>query len=86
MTRALASTARNTEETQNLRDLVRTIEVICWTIGLLIGAAIVLGAPLIATHWLQSSQLSAGESAIFCAIDWGPYPLSLALNFLCEWP
>ena len=86
MTRELASTARSSEETQNLRDLVRTIEVIYWTVGLLIGAVIVLGAPLIATHWLQSSQLSADELRVYCAIDWAPDPLPLALNFLCERP
>jgi O-antigen/teichoic acid export membrane protein len=61
MTRELAATARLAEEAQNVRDLVRTMEVIYWTIGLFIGVAIVLGAPLIAAHWLQSSQLSAVE-------------------------
>ena len=78
MTRALASTARNGEETQNLRDLVRTIEVICWTIGLLIGAAIVLGAPLIATHWLQSSQLSEGQLRVSVQL--------IGVLILCRWP
>src|ERR1700722_5792725 len=61
MMRELASTARRGEEAQYQRDLVRTIEVICWTIGLLIGAIIVFGAPLIATHWLDNSQLSERE-------------------------
>lgn len=61
MTRELAATARLAEEAQDVRDLVRTMEVVYWTIGLFIGAAIVLGAPLIVAHWLQSSQLSAVE-------------------------
>ena len=61
MTRELAATARLVEEAQNVRDLVRTMEVVYWTVGLLIGATIVLGAPLIASHWFQSSQISAGE-------------------------
>jgi O-antigen/teichoic acid export membrane protein len=61
MTRELATTVRLAEEAQNVRDLVRTMEVVYWTLGLLIGAIIVLGAPLIANHWLQSSQLPAGE-------------------------
>jgi O-antigen/teichoic acid export membrane protein len=61
MTRELAATVRLAEEAQNVRDLVRTMEVVYWTLGLLIGAIIVLGAPLIANHWLQSSQLPAGE-------------------------
>ena len=61
MTRELAATAPLAEEAQNVRDLVRTMEVVYWTVGLLVGAIIVLGAPLIASHWLQSGQLSVGE-------------------------
>lgn len=61
MTRELAATVRLAEEAQNVRDLVRTMEVVYWTVGVLIGAIIVLSAPLIANHWLQSSQLPAGE-------------------------
>ena len=61
MTRELAASARRAEGAQDVRDLVRTMEVVYWTIGLFIGAAIVLGAPLIAAHWLQSSQISAVE-------------------------
>jgi O-antigen/teichoic acid export membrane protein len=78
MTRELASTARSVEETQNVRDLVRTIEVICWIVGLFIGASIVLGAPLIATHWLQSGQLSEGELR-------GSVQL-IGVLILCRWP
>lgn len=78
MTRELASTARSSEEAQNVRDLVRTIEVICWTVGLFIGAAIVLGAPIIATHWLQSSQISAGELRVSVQL--------IGVLILCRWP
>jgi O-antigen/teichoic acid export membrane protein len=78
MTRELASTARRGEETQYVRDLVRTIEIICWAVGLLIGTIIVLGAPLIATHWVQSSQLSADELRASVQL--------IGLLVLCRWP
>jgi O-antigen/teichoic acid export membrane protein len=77
MMRELAATARRAEEAQNVRDLVRTIEVIFWTLGLLIGVSIVLGAPLIATHWLQSSQLSAGELRTSVQL--------IGILILCRW-
>ena len=78
MTRELAATARRTEEAQQVRDLVRTIEVVCWTFGLLIGATIVLSAPLIATRWLRSSQLSPGELRTSVQL--------IGILILCRWP
>lgn len=78
MIRELASTARRGEEAQNVRDLVRTIEVICWSIGLLIGATIVLGAPLIANHWLQSGQLSERELQTSVQL--------IGVLIFCRWP
>jgi O-antigen/teichoic acid export membrane protein len=78
MMRELAATARRAEEAQHVRDLARTIEVICWTLGLFIGASIMLGAPLIATHWLQSSQLSPGELRNSVGL--------IGVLILCRWP
>ena len=78
MMRELASTARRAEGAQHARDLVRTIEVICWIIGLVIGAIIVLGAPMIATHWIQSSQLSTGELRSYVQL--------IGVLILCRWP
>ncbi len=40
------------------RDLVRTLEVGYWIIGVFLGIIVYFGAPLIAKYWLQSSQLS----------------------------
>ena len=40
------------------RDLVRTLEVFYWAIGVLLGLAVYFGAPFIATTWLQTSELS----------------------------
>lgn len=78
MTRELAATARRTEEAQHVRDLVRTIEVIFWTLGLMIGAIIILSAPFIVTRWLQSSQLSPGEVRTSVQL--------IGVLILCRWP
>jgi O-antigen/teichoic acid export membrane protein len=78
MTRELAATARRTEEVQHVRDLVRTIEVFYWTFGFLIGATIMLCAPLIATRWLRSSQMSSGELLTSVQL--------IGILILCRWP
>jgi O-antigen/teichoic acid export membrane protein len=78
MTRELAANVRGAAAAQQVRDLVRTVEVLFWSLGLLIGAAIVLSAPLIAANWLQSSQLSPGELTNFLRL--------IGLLILCRWP
>lgn len=78
MTRELAATEQRAEEAQHVRDLVRTIEVVYWALGLLIGATIVLSAPLIATHWLRSSQISPGELQTSVQL--------IGVLIFCRWP
>ncbi|MBI5839974.1 MAG: oligosaccharide flippase family protein [Chloroflexi bacterium] len=41
------------------RDLVRTMEVGYWVIGLVIGIGLSLSAPLIADHWIQAENIPA---------------------------
>ena len=41
------------------RELVRTLEIGYWLIGIALGASLVLAAPWIATHWIKSGELSA---------------------------
>ena len=45
---------------QEMRNLVRTLEVIYWAIALFIAVIVALLAPWIATHWLNASTLSDG--------------------------
>lgn len=45
---------------QESRDLVRTLEVIYWSIGLALGVAVVIAAPLIAHRWIHAQQLAPG--------------------------
>ncbi|GAP21753.1 lipopolysaccharide biosynthesis protein [Leptolinea tardivitalis] len=40
------------------RDLVRTLEIGYWIIGILLGVLVFFGAPIIAEKWLQSKNLS----------------------------
>ena len=54
------------------------MEALYWIVGLLIGATIVLVAPLIATHWLHSNQLSAGELRTSVQL--------IGILIFCRWP
>src|SRR3982074_3001089 len=44
---------------QEMRDLLRTLEIIYWLIGVAIGVTMLALAPMITTHWLKPQQLSA---------------------------
>ena len=57
LTRELARLSDTAGNAQEARDLVRTLEVIYWLIGLGIGATVIALAPWIAHHALQSHVL-----------------------------
>jgi hypothetical protein len=46
---------------RDLRDTVRTIETLCGAASLVLGAVVVLAAPLIAHHWLDARRLHVAE-------------------------
>ena len=46
------------DSTEEIRNSVRTLEILYWILGLFIGLGIYLLAPLIATYWFHSQQLS----------------------------
>lgn len=78
LTRELARSANNASEAQRARDLVRTLELFYWLMGLLIGLVVALGAPIIASHWLKSAKLS-------------PHELTQSIELIgvlvfCRWP
>jgi O-antigen/teichoic acid export membrane protein len=66
------------EKAGEARDLVRTLEVGYWFIGLILGAALFASASWIATHWIKSSALSV--SAVTRAL--------MLMGFLAvlQWP
>jgi O-antigen/teichoic acid export membrane protein len=58
LNRSLARLSLQTGQEQQMRDLLRTLEIIYWTIGITIGIVVALLAPLIAGHWIAPDQLS----------------------------
>jgi len=80
MNREMARYSAQPEKAPEARDLVRTLEVAYWAIGIGIGAGIVMAAPFIARHWLQASVISEGDvrqalmlMGLLVAVQW---PLS----------
>src|SRR6185295_17805806 len=59
--RELARLSTVEDSEQESRDLVRTFETVYWGIGILIGIAVVVMAPLIAEYWINSSGVD-GET------------------------
>jgi O-antigen/teichoic acid export membrane protein len=57
MNREMARYSVQPERANEARDLVRTLEVGYWLIGVIIGLALVLASPWIATHWIKASSL-----------------------------
>ena len=56
--RELAKYSVDGTQTNRGRDLVRTLEIGYWIIGVLLGIIVYFGAPIIAQKWLQTSKLS----------------------------
>jgi O-antigen/teichoic acid export membrane protein len=60
------------------RELVRSLSVLYWPIGIVLGAAMVVGAGWLAGHWLHLGSLPADRAA--AAIRYG------AVAILLRWP
>jgi O-antigen/teichoic acid export membrane protein len=59
-------------------DMVKTLEAIYWTVGAALGLAIAAGAPLIATHWINSQALPPDDVTRAIAL--------MGLSFAFQWP
>ena len=57
MNREMARYSVQPEKAAEARDLVRTLEIGYWLIGLFIGAGILTAAPWLATHWIKASAI-----------------------------
>jgi O-antigen/teichoic acid export membrane protein len=57
MNREMARYTVQPEKADEARDLVRTLEVGYWGIGILIGVALVTAAPWITLHWIKASAI-----------------------------
>jgi O-antigen/teichoic acid export membrane protein len=57
MTREMARYSVQPEKADEGRDLVRTLEIVYWFIGLLMGATILTASPWIAVHWIKATVI-----------------------------
>jgi O-antigen/teichoic acid export membrane protein len=57
LSRELARLSTSRESEQESRDLVRTLELVYWSVGMLIGLTLVALAPLIAQHWIKTQGI-----------------------------
>jgi O-antigen/teichoic acid export membrane protein len=81
MNREMAKSSVTSEAANDARDFVRTVEVGYWGLGLLMGACIIIAAPLITTAWLKATTLGPEVMAravmiigVMIAVQW---PFSL---------
>lgn len=63
LNREMARFTAGAHTAQSIRNLLRSLEVICFTIALLIAIFIFLSAPWLSTHWLQAENLPVEEVA-----------------------
>ncbi len=59
LSRELARLSVSEKSAQESRDLVRTLEVVYWSIGIIIGLGIISLAPVIAHHWINAQGIPA---------------------------
>jgi O-antigen/teichoic acid export membrane protein len=58
LNREIARLAVQEDKAQDMRDLVRTLEIPYWLAGLVIAAIVFVSSPLIAYHWVKVKTLS----------------------------
>jgi O-antigen/teichoic acid export membrane protein len=78
ITREMAACSTRAGGAQDARDLVRTLEVGYWMIGLVIGGVIISCASPIAAHWLRSNQLPPATLRMAIVL--------IGILILCRWP
>jgi O-antigen/teichoic acid export membrane protein len=78
LNRSLAQLSLQPGKEQQMHDLLRTLEVIYWAIGLAIGVTVALLAPVIAHHWIEPKQLSTTTVARAVIMIGGV--------IACQWP
>jgi O-antigen/teichoic acid export membrane protein len=63
LSREMARYTAGAHTVQSIRDLLRSLEIICVAIALLIGIVIWLSASWLSTHWLQAERLPVAKVA-----------------------
>ncbi len=78
LNRELARLSAAPGNEQRMRDVLRSLEVIFWSIGALLGVVVVALAPVIADNWLQNETISAETVRLAIRI----MGVNLAVQFL----
>src|SRR2546426_5286172 len=78
LNRQFAQYSMQSGNAQEMHDLLRTLEIIYWLIGIAIGVVIAALAPMIAAHWLKPQQLSVETATQALAM------MGIAIAF--QWP
>ena len=78
LNRKLAQLSVQPGTEQEMRDLLRTLEIIYWTIGVAIGLSVALLAPLVAAYWIKPQQLSMETATRALTM--------IGLVIACQWP
>lgn len=78
LTRELARFSHERESGREMRDLLRSLEVIYWCVAVALALTVALLAPVISIHWLRPERLSTSEVAH--AIG------AAGLAFSLQWP
>jgi len=78
LSRELSRLSTVDDSAQEGRNLVRTFEVVYWGTGVVIGIAVVLLAPLIARHWINSGEV--GRETVEYAL------MIMGMSIAFQWP
>ena len=78
LNREMARLAVQKDKARDMRDLVRTLEIPYWLVGLLIALTVVLASPLIAYHWVRVKDLSPDSVRIALML--------MGLSVAFRWP
>lgn len=76
--RELARRAGSASDHMEMRDLLRTLELLSWLVGIVLGALLIGAAPWIATQWLSSGKI--GSSTIEASL------ILMGLALALQWP
>jgi len=86
LNRELARYSALPDTLKETRNLLRSLEIVYWTVGIVIGASIAMLSPVIAQHWIKAQALSQETvqravlmMGLVLALQW---PVSLYLNGL----
>jgi O-antigen/teichoic acid export membrane protein len=78
LNRSLAKLSLQPGQEQQMHDLLRTLEIIYWAVGVTIGITVVLLAPLIANYWIDPERLSV--DVVTKAL------MMIGVVIACQWP